>query len=63
MKANTDTYRGGAHDGEQRLRFVAAKMLPHSYAEENKMLLKRMKMYAKNSGYSGHGEDTDMLMA
>jgi hypothetical protein len=51
VKATADTYKGGAHDGEQRLRFVAAKMLPHSYAEENKMLLKRLKMYAKNSGY------------
>lgn len=57
MKANTDTYRGGAHDGEQRLKFVAAKMLPYSYSEENKMLLKRLKIYARKD------EEHDAIMS
>lgn len=60
VKANNDTFRGNSgNEGEQRLKFIAAKVLPHSYAEENKMLLKRLKIYGKNSGYSN---DADMIM-
>ena len=43
MKASTDTYRSG--DGETRLRIYAVKMIPHSFLEENQMLLKRLKIF------------------
>lgn len=48
-----DSYRNSASNayggGETRQRFFAAKVLPHSFADENKMLLKRLEMYKENS--------------
>jgi hypothetical protein len=45
VKASTDQFRGGANDGETRLKFYAVKMQQDNTLEDNKMLLKRLKLY------------------
>jgi hypothetical protein len=51
VKAVADQYRGNnsMNDGEVRMKYYAAKVLPYSFAEENKMLLKRLEIYSKKT--------------
>lgn len=51
VKVSNDTYSGKG-DGESRLKFFAAKVLPYSVEEENKMLLKRLEAYSKKDQQS-----------
>lgn len=42
-----DSFRSqnGMNDGENRMKFIASKVQPHSVTDENTLLLKRMKIY------------------
>lgn len=51
IKAQNDQYRSSNFmDGDQRVKYTAVKVSPINYAEDNKMLLKRLSLY------SGRGE-------
>ena len=52
-------YRGNTanpHDGETRMKFFAAKVMPYSLHDENKMLLKRLQIYSQK------GDENSMMM-
>ena len=38
---------------EQRMQFFATRILPHSFKEENRELLKRLVVYSKIPDYAG----------
>jgi hypothetical protein len=39
-------------DGDQRIKYTAIKVTPVQYAEENRMLLKRLEMYSTREATS-----------
>ncbi len=50
VKAVADQYRGnGMSEGDVRMKYFAAKVLPHDFAAENKMLMKRLELYSKKT--------------
>jgi hypothetical protein len=55
IKATPDNYSRGP-DGEQRFKYYAVKVFPHSLPEEDSMLLKRLAAYKRKA------EDGDVEM-